>query len=193
MTGPSAPSERDPHPSEGVWRAYLDHELGVATAIRCAVHVRRCAECRTVARAVRDRGRAAADLLAVATAQRAGRRPRPHVGGAVAGIAAAVLAALILGTALRGPATHARTAGAMRVQDVCCFNLDGGGTRDDGVLTVSGADEVVECVLLYEDRAGTRTFSPHDPLRFISRAGGCEPDLVVAAAIRTLRGARSGS
>jgi len=69
---------------------------------------------------------------------------------------------------------HASTAGATHVHDVCCFNLDGGGRGDDGLLTISLPGQVVDCVVLYEDQAGTRAFSPRDPVRFISRPVGCD-------------------
>jgi hypothetical protein len=79
------------------------------------------------------------------------------------------------------PATNAHASGEFRVHDVCCFNLDGGEHADDGMLTVSRAGEVVDCVLLYEDRAGLRRFAQHDPLRFAggaNRVAKCEPSLL---------------
>lgn len=100
------------------------------------------------------------------------RRPYPRV---IAAAAVVLISAAVLTLAARQfPATHTRLAGESHVQDVCCFNLDGGGRGDDGMLTISRPGQIVDCVVLYEDRTGTRAFSPHDPVRFISRPAGCD-------------------
>ena len=49
------------------------------------------------------------------------------------------------------------------------------------MLTVSRPGEVVDCVLLYEDRAGLRRFVQRDPLRFAGTgpaASTCAPSVV---------------
>jgi hypothetical protein len=160
------------HPNEGALRAYLDGELAPSAALQCAIHVRRCSSCRRLLGELGEQGELAGNLLSVAlTPPRRGRRP--YVGAVIGLASAGVLGAILVATLLRQPATHTRTADGVRVQDVCCFNLDGGGHPDDGMVTVSRAGQVVDCVVLYEDRAGTRTFAPQDPLRFISRPPGC--------------------
>lgn len=50
--------------------------------------------------------------------------------------------------------------------DRCCFDLDGGGRADDGVVIVAGADETVSSLFLYEDRDGSGGFTPGDAVRF---------------------------
>jgi putative zinc finger protein len=175
------PHTSSEHPDEGTLRAYIDGELPPAATLQCAIHVRRCPTCRLTLRGVRERGHQVADLL---TWVRAPRRGDSRIGfySSAIGVAAALVLGTLLSVSLRQqPATHSRTAGGTHVQDVCCFNLDGGGRRDDGMLTVSRADQVVDCVVLYEDRAGKRAFSPHDPLRFISQPEGCTTDVVAAA------------
>jgi hypothetical protein len=164
------------HPNEGALRAYLDGELPPSAAFRCAIHVRRCAACRRVLGRLGEQGDLATTLLDVALMPR--RSPRRPYAGAFIGLASAgVLGAVLSLTIYREPATHTHTAHGARVQDVCCFNLDGGRHPDDGMVTVSRAGQVVDCVVLYEDRAGTRTFAPHDPLRFISQPPGCSIDV----------------
>lgn len=56
------------------------------------------------------------------------------------------------------------------VRDFCCADYDGGGRADDGVLTWSRADELVERVTLYEDEDGSRSFSAGDLLRWSTDA-----------------------
>jgi hypothetical protein len=169
------PHKTSDHPDEGGLRAYLDGELPPAATLQCAIHLRHCPSCRLTLRGVREQGNQVADLLALA------RPPRRRYGSTIGLAAAVVLGALLTASLRQQPATHTRTAGAARVQDVCCFNLDGGARRDDGMLTVSRAGQVVDCVVLYEDRAGTHAFSPHDPLRFISRPPSCTSDVIAVA------------
>jgi hypothetical protein len=178
------PHTSSEHPEEGTLRAYLDGELPPGATLQCAIHLRRCPTCRLTLRGVRERGHHVADLLTAVRAPRHVGRRRRRIGfySSAIGVAAVLVLGALLSVSLRQqPATHSRTAGATHVQDVCCFNLDGGGRRDDGMLTVSRADQVVDCVVLYEDRAGKRAFSPRDPLRFISQPEGCTTDVVAAA------------
>lgn len=178
--------DKNGHPDDGTLQAYADRELPTRRALTCALHVRRCAVCRRRLSDLRVEGEQVAALLRLTF----GEPQRRHVPAAYlrtgAPIAAAVLLALGLTVAIHGqPSTHARVAGGARVQDVCCFNLDGGARGDDGLLTVSRPGEVVDCVVLYEDRRGTRTFSPLDPLRFISRPEGCDLGTIVDASGRS--------
>jgi hypothetical protein len=153
------------HYSDGTIRAFLDGELGLALTRELAGHLRSCADCRRRLDRVSADGRAAARLL---------KRVRP-ARQPYAAIMTAAAAVLVVGLVARSlPTVHASTAGATHVHDVCCFNLDGGGRGDDGLLTISLPGQVVDCVVLYEDQAGTRAFSKRDPVRFISRPVGCD-------------------
>ncbi len=50
--------------------------------------------------------------------------------------------------------------------DQCCYDLDGGGVADDGVLIVADRDERVHRLSVYEDQDRSKGFSPADILRF---------------------------
>jgi len=50
--------------------------------------------------------------------------------------------------------------------DRCCFDFDGGGPTDDGVLVVARRGEEVRRIAVYEDRDGSRSFTPEDVVRF---------------------------
>jgi hypothetical protein len=186
------PRRSSEHPSEGRLRAYLDGELASEATLECAAHLRHCLICRHALHDVEARGEVVGDLLTVALASRRPDRRTVFVRSAIGLAAAGLVAAVATGVARwHEPATHTRTAGATHVQDVCCFNLDGGSRRDDGMLTVSRADQIVDCVVLYEDRAGTRVFSPRDPLRFISQPDGCTTDVIAAVSADLLLSAGS--
>ena len=195
MTKPTHPPvpNRNVHPDEGDLRAYLDGELPSFAALRIALHVRRCTACADAAAELRALDARASSLLRAFTPAPTTMRPSRHrrgIGLALGTVVAAAAAvALWMGAS---PTTHATASGVYRLHDVCCFNLDGGEHADDGMLTVSRAGEVVDCVLLYEDRAGTKRFAQRDPLRF---AGGeaaatrCGPSLLaeVQSAIPAFR------
>lgn len=75
-------------------------------------------------------------------------------------LAAAALVALVVGgAAVRWVTTDATI-------DRCCFDLDGGGEDDDGVILTVRRGEVVRRLALYEDRDGSRSMSDGDPIRF---------------------------
>src|SRR5262249_50977814 len=153
------------HYNDGTFRAFLDGELDAGLTRELTRHLGSCAECRRRLDRVGADGRSAGRLLRLV------RPPRQPY----AAILTAAAAGLVLGLAARSlPSTHTRLAGGTHVQDVCCFNLDGGSRGDDGLLTISHPGQVVDCVVLYEDQAGTRAFSPRDPVRFISRPAGCD-------------------
>ena len=50
--------------------------------------------------------------------------------------------------------------------DHCCYDFDGGGPADDGVLVVSTRGEAVRRITIYEDRDGSRSLTPSDVVRF---------------------------
>lgn len=162
-------------------RAYLDGEMTRVRSMRLALHLSRCTSCALMVADVQSLDARAASLLGTFMAepkQRAPRR-RHRVGLGLASVAGPVAAVVLWFAAV--PTTHARASGAYRVRDICCFNLDGGEHADDGMLTVSRPGEVVDCVLLYEDRAGLRRFAQRDPLRFATAglsSSTCAPSLV---------------
>jgi hypothetical protein len=86
------------------------------------------------------------------------RRRRP----ALAAIAA--VAVLVLGVSL------ARGVPGSVVVDRCCYDLDGGGDADDGVLVVGERDAAVHQLRIYEDLDGSRSFSAGDVIR-LDRGG----------------------
>lgn len=49
--------------------------------------------------------------------------------------------------------------------DRCCYDLDGGGDADDGVLILAERDARVHRLRVYEDLDGSRTFTPADLVR----------------------------
>lgn len=173
--------DRNAHPDEGVLRAYLDGELALFAAVRIALHTRRCQACARAMAELRTLDARATSLLRAFMPVETSRHPRHRHG---VGLALATLVASAAAIALwmgNTPTTHASASGVYRMHDVCCFNLDGGEHADDGMLTVSRAGEVVDCVLLYEDRAGIKRFAQRDPLRFAggeAAAARCGPSLL---------------
>lgn len=49
--------------------------------------------------------------------------------------------------------------------DRCCYDLDGGGQRDDGILVVAERDARVHRLQVYEDLDGSHRLSPGDLVR----------------------------
>lgn len=196
MTDQSQQPQPDRHLSDGVLRAYLDHEVGPAQSLRYALHLRRCADCRARRHQLLQMGDRVSQLIGAAFEDRGGfRRPtRRHsrFGQGMSVAAAAVVAGVAILALHRQPSTHTRLAAGTRVEDICCFNLDGGTRGDDGLVTVSRAGQVVDCVVLYEDQAGTRAFSHRDPVRFVSQPAGCGVAAIVTAIAREPRSDRAG-
>jgi len=90
------------------------------------------------------------------TPRAASRRParrRIAVAALAAGLAAAVVAL---------PSLLGRTEVTV---DRCCYDLDGGGTADDGVHIVARRDADVRHLLVYEDTDGSRTLTRADVVR----------------------------
>jgi len=50
--------------------------------------------------------------------------------------------------------------------DRCCYDLDGGGTTDDGVLVVTRGGQAVRRIAVYEDRDGSKSLTAGDVVRF---------------------------
>ena len=61
-----------------------------------------------------------------------------------------------------------RPRGAVTV-DRCCQDFDGGGDADDGLLIVSRNGTTVQRLMIYEDRDGSRSYTPMDRVRFERR------------------------
>jgi hypothetical protein len=80
-------------------------------------------------------------------------RRRPALAALAAGLVAAAGAAL----ALRAPSPV--------TVDRCCYDLDGGGDADDGVLVLAERDARVHQLRIYEDLDRSRTFTEGDLVR----------------------------
>jgi hypothetical protein len=78
---------------------------------------------------------------------------------AVAGILILVGAAGLAAYAIRG------LPGKFVTIDRCCWDLDGGGAPDDGVVITAAPGGVVVHLVVYEDRDGSRSFTPGDVTR----------------------------
>jgi hypothetical protein len=74
---------------------------------------------------------------------------------------AAVAVALILAT---GAALVLGAPGSVAV-DRCCYDLDGGGDADDGVVVFAGRDAKVHQLRIYEDLDGSGGFTAGDLVR----------------------------
>jgi hypothetical protein len=74
-----------------------------------------------------------------------------------AAVAAAMVAATGVALALRAP-------GSVRV-DRCCYDLDGGGDADDGVVVLAEPDAKVHQLRIYEDLDRSRTLTEGDLIR----------------------------
>ena len=196
MTDQSEHPQANRHLSDGVLRAYLDHEVGPTQSLRYALHLRRCADCRARRDQLQQMADRASQLIGAAFEDQSGLpgpiRRRSRFGQGMSVAAAAVVAAIAILAIQRQPSTHTRLAAGTRVEDICCFNLDGGTRGDNGLVTVSRAGQVVDCVVLYEDQAGTRAFSHRDPVRFVSQPAGCGVDAIVTAIAREPRSDRAG-
>jgi hypothetical protein len=73
----------------------------------------------------------------------------------------AVAATLVLGVAV---ALAFQPVPSVTV-DRCCYDLDGGSDADDGVIVVAQRDARVHRLRIYEDRDGSRGFTPGDLIR----------------------------
>jgi hypothetical protein len=76
--------------------------------------------------------------------------------------AAAVIAAVLLLAA--GVALKLRSPSPVTV-DRCCYDLDGGGHADDGVVVLAERDAKVHQLRIYEDRDASGSYTPDDLIR----------------------------
>jgi hypothetical protein len=78
----------------------------------------------------------------------------------------AVGSALALALARLGPLAAANEV----TVDRCCYDLDGGGEADDGVVVLAERDAQVHRLRVYEDLDGSRSYTARDLVR-LDRAG----------------------
>jgi hypothetical protein len=101
------------------------------------------------------------------------RRRRP----ALAALAATLVLAAGTMLALRG-------SGRV-VVDRCCYDLDGGGEADDGVVVFAERDAKVHQLRVYEDLDGSASFTPGDLVR-LDRGGSPAMQEASAAGLVTI-------
>jgi hypothetical protein len=87
------------------------------------------------------------------------RRRRQALATMTAALLAATAGAILL-----------RTTGSVTV-DRCCYDLDGGGDADDGVLVLAERDARVHHLRIYEDLDRSRSFTESDLVRLDRGAG----------------------
>ncbi len=88
-----------------------------------------------------------------------------HQGDLRRHLATAAVAVLAAGGALALANFGSRTDTNAVSVDRCCYDLDGGGDADDGVLILAERDDRVHRLRVYEDLDGSRTFTPADLVR----------------------------
>jgi hypothetical protein len=101
------------------------------------------------------------------------RRRRPTL----AGLAAMLVLAAGIALALRG-------SGRV-VVDRCCYDLDGGGETDDGVVVFAERDAKVHQLRVYEDLDGSASFTSGDLVR-LDRGGSPAMQEASAAGLVTI-------
>jgi hypothetical protein len=70
--------------------------------------------------------------------------------------------------------------------DRCCYDLDGGGTADDGALIVAQRDGRVYQLSVYEDLDGSGSLTPADIVRF-KRVGTPMPEQFIPEGLTKIR------
>lgn len=93
--------------------------------------------------------------------QPSGGRPQRFRRHLATAAVALLVAGIALALAILGP-----LAGADRVTvDQCCYDLDGGGEADDGVLILAEPDAQVHRLRVYEDLDGSGSYTSADLVR----------------------------
>lgn len=80
-------------------------------------------------------------------------------------LATAAVTVLAAGSALALTQLGSWTGTAPVTVDRCCYDLDGGGDADDGVLVLGERDARVHRLRVYEDLDGSLSFTPGDLVR----------------------------
>ena len=80
-------------------------------------------------------------------------------------LATAAAALLTAGTALAFASFTSWHTGQVVSVDRCCYDLDGGGPADDGVLVLAQRNSKVHRLRVYEDIDGSRSYSAADLIR----------------------------
>lgn len=80
-------------------------------------------------------------------------------------LATAAVALLTAGTALAFAGLLPLPGAGVVSVDRCCYDLDGGGEPDDGVLVLSERDDHVHRLRIYEDLDGSRSYTGGDVVR----------------------------
>ena len=94
---------------------------------------------------------------------------------------AAVAAVLVTVT---GAALVLRAPGAVAV-DRCCYDLDGGGDADDGVIVIAGRGAKVHQLRIYEDLDGSGGFTAADLVRLDRGGSPAMREAAVAGLVTT--------
>lgn len=76
-----------------------------------------------------------------------------------------VRAAVAVLAGLTGISAAYISGGRVISVDRCCYDLDGGGTADDGVVVTAERDSKVHRLRVYEDRDGSASYTRHDLVR----------------------------
>jgi hypothetical protein len=113
---------------------------------------------------------------------RRGERPKDAVPPRRRRPALAALAAVLVLTA--GLALALRPPGTVMV-DRCCYDLDGGGESDDGVVVLAERDARVHQLRIYEDLDGSGGFTTGDLIR-LDRGGSPAMHEASAAGLVTI-------
>jgi hypothetical protein len=77
----------------------------------------------------------------------------------------AAVALLTAGVALALANFGSLTGATAATVDRCCYDLDGGGDADDGVLILTQRNAQVHRLRVYEDLDGSRSYTPGDLVR----------------------------
>jgi hypothetical protein len=129
-------------------------------------------------RAIRFRPRASLGPEVLGSVRRGerppGAVPRPRR-PALAAVAAALLLVTTAALVLRAPGSV--------VVDRCCYDLDGGGEADDGVIVLAERDAKVHQLRVYEDLDGSRGFSVGDIVRLDRGASPAMHEAAVAGLV----------
>lgn len=81
-------------------------------------------------------------------------------------VAAFLAATLLLGAVIAGLWQKVVPNLRISVVDHCCFDFDGGGESDDGIIVTTRAGSKVRQLTIYEDRDHSHSFTAADTVRY---------------------------